>query len=261
MPSQYPYPVSAVQIGWTPGAAEFEPLVASALGDAATDADGFPQVFNTAMLNLASDGNEGPILDQHLADMDFAPGGVDAGNYAPIALDLAAFHAGGDSALAGVETDTGAGSGAAGGTPPNPNPPGGAPPPSQGGGGSGGGQPPPPPAPCTVNDFPGFHCDALVRIGPYKKGDPPQVYYQGFIDKAEANAITRVTSVALLSGDTSVFSVAHAQNPGQPPGEGDQLQVTVQTSKTGRFNAVVRAITNYYPAGHVICICADVYQP
>lgn len=78
------------------GPLTFSSLVAADLGNAATPDDGFDYMFNGVMAEIPNDESIGPALDQHLADMDYAPGAFRGSTYDPLLHSVPGIQAGGD---------------------------------------------------------------------------------------------------------------------------------------------------------------------
>ncbi|HWY55748.1 MAG TPA: hypothetical protein VNZ03_14870 [Terriglobales bacterium] len=111
-------PLAKGALTYTPGKPQFSDLANSILGNVGTGADGFDALFNLVASTIDSDIAAVPILDTILADVGFVAGALDAAVLAPIAAEHAAFLAGGQASLAGVDAGFGGGS-----APPPPPPP------------------------------------------------------------------------------------------------------------------------------------------
>ena len=70
----------------------FSPMVADTLGNAATDSDGFREMFDGVMLQVKADEPLGAQLDQHLAAADFKDGAIRATQVVPLGHDIDAFN-------------------------------------------------------------------------------------------------------------------------------------------------------------------------
>ncbi len=103
---------------YKPGPPQFADLAAGILGNVGTSGDGFDALFSLVSSTIDSDIASVPALDTILADVGFVAGALDAAVLAPIAAEHAAFLAGGDVQLTGVDNGFGTG------PPPPPPPPG-----------------------------------------------------------------------------------------------------------------------------------------
>lgn len=233
--------VAAFNLDYIPEPPVFTPLTASILADADPEFAGIDSSLLNAFNTMASEPDEGSIMDTNLGALTFNPGDFQGSTYDPIATDYGNFVPGLEGQIAGNEGGLGINP-SPGGTPPGPTP---APSP----GGTGG---TPPTNPCVLDYTNAPLCQftaaqvatfgIVLRFG--NLSQKCASYSERWnTTRVLANPGAYAYSASVQSGDTSILKVSVEQ---QPPGTTplwSNVVLTFTPAKLGHFEFIVKVNT------------------
>lgn len=248
--------VAAFDLDYIPEPPVFTPLTAAILADADPEFAGMDSSLLNVFNTMASEPDEGSMMDTSLGALTFNPGDFQGSTYDPIASDYSNFVPGLEGSIAGNEAGLGINP-SPGGTPPGPAP---APQPT----GTGGTPPTNPcvldytnPTPCQFSAAQIATFGIVLRFGNLS---------QKCASYVETWNTTRVLgdpsayaySASVQSGDTSILKLSVQQ---QPPGTTplwSNVVLTFTPVKLGHFEFIVRVNTTRPAAKQIFGCCITI---